>query len=33
MDFILAYSIFVGVIFLVWMLFIIRMYKELNKKL
>lgn len=33
MDFILAYSIFVGVIFLVWMVFVIRMYRELNKKL
>lgn len=32
MDFILAYSLFVGAIFLVWMIFVIRMYKELNKK-
>lgn len=32
MDLILAYSIFVGIIFLIWMLFIIRMYKEMNKE-
>ncbi len=32
MDFILAYSIFVGFIFLIWMIFVVRMYKELNKK-
>lgn len=32
MDFILAYSIFVALIFLVWMVFVVRMYRELNKK-
>lgn len=30
MDFILAYSIFVGVVFMMWLLFVIRMYKKLN---
>jgi hypothetical protein len=30
MDFILGYSIFVGVIFMMWLLFVIRMYKKLN---
>lgn len=32
MDFILAYSIFVAFIFLIWMVFVVRMYRELNKK-
>jgi hypothetical protein len=32
MDFILAYSIFVAIIFFIWMLFVIRMYREFNKK-
>ncbi len=30
MDFILLYSIFVAIIFTIWMLFVIRMYKKLK---
>ncbi len=30
MDLILGYSIFVGIVFLMWLLFVIRMYKKLN---
>lgn len=30
MDFVLLYSIVVAIIFMVWMLFVIRMYKKLN---
>ena len=32
MDFVLIYSIFVGVIFLVWLLFVIYMYHKLKEK-
>jgi len=32
MDFVLIYSIFVGVIFLVWLLFLIYMYHKLKEK-
>jgi hypothetical protein len=32
MDFVLIYSIFVGAIFLMWLLFVIRMYYKLRKK-
>lgn len=31
MDFILLYSILVAVIFMVWLLFVIRMYREMGK--
>ena len=30
MDFILFYSIFVAIVFMVWMLFVIRMYRKLK---
>jgi hypothetical protein len=30
MDFVLIYSIFVGIIFLVWLLFVIYMYHKLR---
>lgn len=30
MDFILIYSIFVAVIFMIWLLFIIRMYRKMG---
>ena len=30
MDFILGYSIFVSIVFTMWLLFVIRMYKKLN---
>jgi len=30
MDLILGYSIFVGVVFVIWLLFVIRMYNKLN---
>jgi len=29
-DFILVYSIFVGIIFMIWLLFVVRMYKKMN---
>ena len=32
MDFVLIYSIFVGIIFLVWLLFVIWMYHKLKKE-
>ncbi len=32
MDFVLIYSIFVGLIFLVWLLFVIYMYHKLKEK-
>lgn len=32
MDFVLIYSIFVGIIFLLWLLFVIRMYQKLTEK-
>ena len=32
MDFVLIYSIFVGIIFLVWLLFVIYMYHKLREK-
>jgi len=32
MDFVLIYSIFVGLIFLVWLLFVIYMYHKLREK-
>ena len=32
MDFVLIYSIFVGIIFLVWLLFVISMYHKLREK-
>ena len=32
MDFVLIYSIFVGIIFLVWLLFVIWMYDKLKEK-
>jgi hypothetical protein len=32
MDFVLIYSIFVGVIFLLWLLFMLRMYHKMNEK-
>ena len=32
MDFVLTYSIFVGVIFVLWLLFVIRMYYKLKGK-
>lgn len=31
MDFILIYSIVVAIIFVVWMLFVVRMYNEMDK--
>jgi len=31
MDFILLYSIIVGIIFLIWLVFVVRMYHEMNK--
>ena len=31
MDFILIYSIVVGIIFVVWLLFVVRMYNEMDK--
>ncbi len=30
MDFVLAYSIVVAIIFLAWLLFVIRMYKKIK---
>ena len=32
MDFVLIYSIFVGLIFLVWLFFVIYMYQKLREK-
>jgi hypothetical protein len=32
MDFVLIYSIFVGAIFLFWLLFMLRMYHKMNEK-
>lgn len=31
MDFILLYSIIVGIIFFIWLVFVVRMYNEMNK--
>ena len=31
MDFILIYSIVVGIIFVIWLLFVVRMYNEMDK--
>jgi len=31
MDFILIYSIVVAIIFVIWLLFIVRMYNEMDK--
>ncbi len=30
MDFVLAYSIFVAIIFLMWLLFVIKMYRKMK---
>lgn len=32
MDFVLIYSIFVGAVFLLWLLFMLRMYHKMNQK-
>lgn len=29
-DFVLMYSIFVGIIFVIWIVFVMRMYRDLN---
>ncbi len=30
MDFVLAYSIFVSIIFMLWLLFVIKMYRKMK---
>ncbi len=32
MDFVLVYSILVAIIFLVWLVFVARMYRKMNDK-
>ncbi len=31
MDFIVLYAIFVSIVFMLWMVFVVQMYRKLNK--